>query len=1017
MGRLHLLVFGPDGQPLPQVTVTAGESSAQTSDDGTAALALPAELLTIRLSVPKALLPAVPTEDPEWRVELADIPIIDGETTELIVTLSESGAIAGLDLQAAEGAAHSLQKEFEKAQQEKPQGQVTGVVTAAEGGGAIEGARIYVRGAPVEASSKADGSFKLELPEGTYQLSVIHPRFSTQSVPDVAVRGGETTKADVALSPASVELEELVVTAPHIEGGIATLVAERRETTAVADVIGAEQIARSGDSNAAAALSRVTGLTLVDGKFIIVRGMGERYSSLLLNRLQIPSPDPTRRVVPLDLFPTGVIDSVVVQKTYSPDMPGEFGGGVVQLRSRSYPEEFLLGVTVSGGGNSQSTFRDRLTYEGGKYDWLGVDDGTRALPDPFDDPRGKLPYPANKYSAYSADEVEALGESLPNIYTRKSEWTPPDASVVASVGNTFDLRIAKLGFVAAGGYKNDYSTVEGAFNRTWSGSQGGSILDDYRTDTYRRQVSLSGFLDWGVEFSKNQTLKATTMLLRQTDDGTLHLNGFDDNLGVDIDQTTLSWVEREVLLQQATGHHQFSQLHDFGVDWRYAWARATRDEPDRREYTYGDLGADGGYTLDLDDGNSRVFSQLDDSTHEVSFDLTQPFPVWSELSSKLKAGGLFYYRDRTAETRRFTYALTTGLDASRPLEELLTPEHIGEEATFREITQPTDAYDAKMTIQAAYGMLELPLAKSLDLMAGARIEHAVIEVTTVDPFDRTVGAVKAELDNVDVLPAGTLTFRFLEDFQLRGGYSRTLNRPDFRELSESRYYDLETNTLFKGNAEVQRAVIDNYDVRLEWYYTSDETLSLAGFYKSFDQPIEIEAAAATEDLYTTINSPSARSAGIEFEARKRFDFVGEALDSLYLATNFTWIDSEVEVEVQDGSTYHRPLQSQSPWVVNAQLGWDDAADDGSGTAASLLYNIAGRRIRGVGDPDKDIPDTYEEPFSRLDFAFSQRLPHGFTLGAKARNLLNPVQRWYKGDVLVRRFRRGIDASINLAWKY
>lgn len=1023
--NVRLTLVGPNEVVLAQVAVEV-EGQRTLSDAQGVALVQAAEgARTIRLRVPLALLPGAPTDQTEWVVDLPDIPFVPKQQTEVKVTLGESGAVLGLDIKAPESAGgdRSLEAEYETALAQKPLGIVRGQVVSAEISEPLAGARVYIRGAPVETLTDGEGRFSLSLPEGNYRISVIQATYATQNVSDVSVRANHPNELRVELSPSS-GLDELLVTAPHIQGGVASLVAERRETSAVADVIGSEQMSRAGDSSAASALSRVTGLTVIDGKYVIVRGMGERYSNMTLNRLQVPSPEPSRRVVPLDLFPTGVLESVVVQKTYSPDMPGEFGGGVVQLRSRTYPDELLVSVTAQAGYNTQTHLRKNLGYEGGSLDWLGFDDGTRALPSEIANTDGKIiergrfdPEGVN----YTAEEIEVFGESLPNNYDTQRKLTPPDFGFVATLGNKFHLRIADLGVVASLGFKNEFSAVEDAVVRTIAIANEESVIaDDFELDAFQQLVSLSGFLDWGVEFSKNQQLRFTSMVLRQSENSTTFRTGHVDDLGADAQQTRLNWTERQLLLQQATGLHRFEALHDFEIDWRYAFGRANRDQPDLRDYLYEYEEAADAYLISTTaGGNQRFFSDLEDDTHEAALDFVQPFGLWRDLEGKLKLGGLFYKRTRDAEVRRFEFDVA-GLSSDQRKqgpEQIFTPELIGDGVKFEETTLANDTYDANMQIEAGYGMVELPLLESFSVMGGARVEHAQINVTTYDLFSPDLPPAIAKLDNTDLLPAATVTWRFHEDFQLRGGYSKTLNRPDLRELSPSRFKDVETNTTFVGNENLKRASIDNYDGRLEWYYTADELFSIGGFFKTFDDPIEATIAPAAGTVLSLANADEAVVMGLEIEGRKRFDFISEKLETVYVAGNVSLIDSEVKIPLSDGEETSRPLQSQSPWVVNAQLGWDDTLEGGTGTAITLLYNVSGRRIRAVGDPSIDYPDQYEEPVHRLDLVLSQELPHGFRLGLRARNLLNPVQEWTQGGINVRRFRRGTDVMLNAAWSY
>jgi outer membrane receptor protein involved in Fe transport len=1023
MGKLELELLGPMDAPVPGTRAEVDGQSAELNAEGRAVLDVPAGTHTVLFRVPRAGLPAAPTTEPEWRVSVPDVPVEANVPTTVRVGLSESGGFIRMDVSSPEPVTppQHMQEAHAKAAEENGVGRVRGSVLAAADDSAVEEARVYVRGAPVETVTNARGEFTLSLPAGTYQLWVIHPDFATQAITKVEVKAGSSVDAQAKLNPRAPG-DEYLITAPHIEGGIASMIAARRETTAVADVIGSEQMSRAGASSAAAALLRVTGLTIVDGKFVIVRGMGERYSSLLVNRLQVPSPDPARRVVPLDLFPAGILESVTVQKSYSPDMPGEFGGGVVQVTTKSYPEKFTLNTSLATGGNFKSVFLNRRTSEGGSWDWAGVDDGTRALPDAFDDERGKIRLAGARGGGYSRDEIENFGRLLPNNYATSKQRTPPDIVASLSVGNKYRLRHADIGYVAAVGYKNEYLTIRDMVQRrlrtVTAGSGDSPIQDDARLDRYNRQVSLNGFLDWGVEFSKAHKLKFTSMLLRQTDDDTFYRTAVNDEQ-VRSRTTRLNWVERQVVSQQLGGSHSFSKLGDFRVDWRYAYAKARRDEPDRRDYQYLSGGLDQPFELGQN-GNERLFAKGNDESHEAQIDLTQPIKLWSALTGKIRAGGLVYDRARDSRVRRFSYntsAAAFTLPLALPIEQLLSPTGPAP-SVFAETTFVNDSYDATMRIYAGYAMVEAPVHKKVDLMAGARLEQALLKVSTFDLFANGEPRT-ARLPNLDVLPAATLTYRFIKDFQARAGYSRTLNRPDFRELSDSVYYDIEANAEIQGYPDLKRAQIDNVDARLEWYYTTDEVFSIGGFAKFFNDPIEsVQVNGSSGALFSFRNADTAASYGLEVEGRKRFDFVSKKLDALFLASNLTLITSTVEVPRTGGEgTRSRPMASQSPYVLNIQLGWDDSAEGGTGTAASFLYNVYGKRLRTVAADNLGLPDIYEQPFHSLDFVASQTLKRGFKLGMRVRNILNSRSRWTQGDVNVRDFRRGADGQINVSWSY
>jgi len=549
------------------------------------------------------------------------------------------------------------------------------------------------------------------------------------------------------------------------------------------------------------------------------------------------------------------------------------------------------------------------------------------------------------------------------------------------------------------------------------------IDNDLRVNNNERQISTSGFLDWGVEFSERNKLKFTSMLLRQTDDTTTQLSGkFGTGGGTttpDSVQTRLGWIERQLFDQQVSGKHILPKLNDLQLDWRYSFAQATRKEPDRRDYLYSDSGQ-GDYELSQSAGDfERQWGELTDTSNQVALDLTQPFDIWSNLKAKAKIGGLMFFRNRDSKVRRFEYQ--GSLDPATltlPIDQIYSPQRISSGAVnLTETTFAADAYSANMRLNAAYAMLEIPLLPSLDIMGGARMEQAEITVTSFDQFNPLAGAEKAKLNNTDVLPAVTVTWRFAEDFQLRAGYGKTVNRPDLRELSRSAYYDIETASTFAGVPTLKRALIDNVDGRIEYYFSSDEVFSVGAFYKRFKDPIETVFRNSADVLYTLQNSDKATLYGIEFEGRKRLGFIADALDAVFFAGNFSWIESEVDYTPDGLKKTSRPLQSQSPWVVNAQLGYDDDVEGGTGTAISLLYNISGPRLRAIGNLQAGIPDQYEQPFHQLDLVASQRLPHKLQLGLRAQNILNATQRWTQGDIKTREFRRGVYIVANLGWSY
>jgi TonB-dependent receptor len=349
------------------------------------------------------------------------------------------------------------------------------------------------------------------------------------------------------------------------------------------------------------------------------------------------------------------------------------------------------------------------------------------------------------------------------------------------------------------------------------------------------------------------------------------------------------------------------------------------------------------------------------------------------------------------------------------METILDPDNIRADGIlFAETTGEDEPYQAEQNLLAGYGMVETPLGtKALNLMAGVRYEQSSQTVESTNEA--------ADLETGDWLPAGTLTWAFWDEMQLRAGFSKTVSRPDFRELALARFFDVESSTEIVGNPELKRATILNYDLRYEWYFSGDESLSLAGFYKSFDEPIETVVLSGTSRRRSWQNADSATNIGLEIEGRKRLGFLTNALDSFFLAGNLSLIQSKVQLKAGgDGAEFvntstERPLEGQSPYVVNVQLGYDDAVGTDGNLSAVVLLNVSGRRISGVGA--NGAPDTYEEPAPQLDFVTRHQVTEHWAWGFKAQNLLNPERLTRQGDIEVRSFRSGTAFSLGGSYTY
>lgn len=946
-------------------------------------------------------------------VILSTLPITAsaGEIAELIVRFEADGRAAATLESSAQGA-RALEEKLEIAEP----GVLFGQVVSAENGQAVAGARVFIAGTPLAVTTDADGRFSVELPGGRYGVSIIAPGFAAQTLDAVEVPPKGRSERRFELTPSGLELPEFVVLEPYVEGSLAAFVEERRSSSAVTDILGAEQISRAGDSDAAAALKRVTGLTLVDGRFVYVRGLGERYSSTLFNGAQVPSPDPTRRVVPLDLFPTEVLQGIVVQKTYSADMPGEFGGGTIQLRTRGVPESFLLRTTATIGYADGTTGEQGLRYDGGRRDWLGRDDGSRYVGSVF----GTARLPTDPLALQQAGrDLAARG------YAVREDTLSPNGGFGFGVGDDLAFRDGdiRLGYIATLRYAHAWDE-RSEQRKNYSIFQGRLLPgEDFVRRSTTRSIDSSVFFALGLRVGEHHSVNLTATRLRQTEDDTQIDEGLTNSGNIDR-ITQLEWVENALDTIQLAGEHSFPEWNDLYVKWQATDAAAGRYSPNTREYkfTFDDLIGD----FIFESFNQQRFADLKDDATDYSIDLRMPLQFHESLDLTVQAGASRFDRDRVSRIRRFRFS---GRRPPGPIfnyEDLLQPGNIGPNGLrLEEVTLATDNYTASQQLDAYYLMLDVGW-RDWRANLGLRQEDMLQTVTTVRPFDPNATPEVGVLDSRDRLPAASLTWAYSKRAQLRLAYSTTLSRPDIREQTRANFVDPLLDVRVEGNPNLKQAEIENLDLRWEYYFNSLESFSVALFSKRFRNPIELVSVPASGNLLQIRNADRASNVGIEFDVYVSMaklgasDWLPDFLRQLpwqdvYFGANYARIESEIDLGDNQGiqTNARRPLQGQSKYVGNASLSYQHPEGR---TEATLLYNLFGERISRVGV--SGLPDVYEQPFGQLDFTLSQELPWaGWKSKLRLRNLLDSEVEFTQGGKPTRTFRKGREAALSIEWSF
>lgn len=817
---------------------------------------------------------------------------------------------------------------------------------------------------------------------------------------------------------------------------------EKRATSEIANVLDSEAFSRAGDSDIAVALQRLPGLSVVGGKYVFVRGLGDRYSSTLLNGSDIPSPEPLRRVVPLDIFPTAMIKSVLVQKTYSPEYPASFGGGVIDIRTKTVPDEFVLEIGVKTKYDTESTGKNGLSYDGTSSEIFGFGGSERNIP--------KEILADVTLQSLTPAQLEAAGEALPNIWSIDNQKNLPAGGFKFLLGDRYEVGSeSAVGFFAALTYdvgQTNKTGIRRGFNTSNAGlverfSFSPKVCDDFNNggdDCGFREttmdVNLNGILSLGVEFNANHSLNFTSTVLRQSRKRALIEKGFfateKDELRT---SSSIDWIESQVWANQLTGDHIIplgSDLFtDLEVKWRLNYSRADRDAPLRRNTVYALDDNDGVFrTLARQDGNSTSYSALDDQSYEAGIDIVLPANI-GNYSVDFKGGFTYVDKDRSYGLVRYFFDFPAGaqFDLRERVPEIIFGSFNIDPAgiTLQEKFDASDFFTAKFENIQGYLAADVELSDKLRVAFGWRYEDSTQLVSTVDRS--TDLPVLVTQKGEYWLPSATLTYEFVDNMQIRLAYSQTIARPDQRELSTAPFINDERNRTVRGNLNLRITEVSNYDARFEWYFGAGDVVTLGVFYKDFTNPIESTFAILGEGpIEGYINGDKAKLKGIELELEKilplqdwfGWDWLGTR--EFYVRTNGSYIDSETTISADSNfastaTNLVRQSQGQSDWLGNFQLGWEDYDN---GESFAVVLNYTGERLSGVGI--NQVQDEFERPPLMLNLVYKHDFDvsgHIVEMSLEAANLLGDDIQFLQEGQVIEQYDIGRSFSLGITYKF
>ena len=806
--------------------------------------------------------------------------------------------------------------------------------------------------------------------------------------------------------------EELVVSGSFIPDA-------KRNTSEISAVLDSSSIERAGDDNIAIALTRLAGLSLVRGKYVYVRGLGDRYSSASLNGLNLPSPEPLKRVVPLDLFPTSIIESSVVQKTYSADMPGEFGGGMVEIKTKAVPLDRIFEFSASTSFNTATSLNnDGLLYDGGE-DSLGYDNGIRSIPSGVQNAINnnlKL-----DRSNFNSTQLANFGRDFENskLWVLQSGEVPLDQSYSLTYGDSLDglgidqiinIPSATMGFMVTGGYKNSWDTQEGIRQTGDLQNVGGTVNVIVQNDkTFRsttNDITAYAMAVLGVETDLSE-LKYTGLYIHKGSKEARILQGYDSSDSANVREDFTEFYERELTNHQLNFNKTFENGWNLNVG--LSDGEAERDSPYERVAFYEDGDNDGVYLYDVNTGrNQTQFSMVEDESTNVVIDLEIPFGS----STFLRAGVESLENDRSAEVRSYRFLAAGGPIPQDGLDNRI--DYIFADQNFdpnrllvieNTASSSPAGYLGLLEVDSAYISVESEIGDNFEITAGIRQEDGLQQVNTFDLFTGIDSTIDKSIEEDYTLPSMTLTYlpEFDENLQIRLGLSQTIARPSFRELSPTLFIDVDTDRVIAGSLYLQNSEIDNIDLRAEYYFGLNQFLTAGIFYKEILNPIE-ETVNESGDLIITSyqNVPSAEITGFEIEYEQIFEAIRNSNNDLIIKFNYT--DTDSEVIVNPGDTYinnlgrsvsaqnllangrDSRLQGQSDSIANFQIGLDNLQDQ---SEATLIFNYVSDRVRARGVDV--LPDIIEEPPLLVDFTYSRVLAYpnyDLKLSLELRNLLD-----------------------------
>jgi outer membrane receptor protein involved in Fe transport len=928
------------------------------------------------------------------------------------------------------------------------QGTISGTVLDKGSAETLISATVLVEGTDIGEVTDFDGNYQLELDAGTYNLIFSYVGYPSLKIEGVEVTDKKITYLDAALiiDEGGVQIEEIVVQATAIKTTENALLITMLNADRFTDGISQGEMAKQNISSADQAVAKVVGVSIADGS-VIVRGLGDRYSTAQLNGASIPSANPYKNSVNLDLIPTSLLSNIITSKTFTPDQPGTFTGGNVNIETKNFPETKSFKISLSTGYNTQSSFQNNfLTHDGGKLDWLGYDDGYRSRSSLYDDENYSAALlrsagtKARNDDAMAA-QVERLSDATLTNMVPTTTSTPMNHGLGFSFGNQYTVGGRDLGVIVSANYSRTFQHYDsGLRNYALESKTSQNLNQNFNLGgtTSVESPTVGGMVGLSYKINPSNRISFNTLYNHSADKSTKSFSGEHNTYQVTLPEVfefrELYWLERSLINNMLIGKHSFG-ANGAKLEWVASASVATQSEPELRyfgnEFDPRDENdpTDDRYAIRAPseyDYPNHFFRELRDEQYEFKVDYTLPILQNLSKGNKVKVGALYSKKDRTFDEKRYSVQEKSAENYEGDASAFFGDENSGiieKDANDRNVvgnyivddTRASNSYTGSEEVTAFYAMGTIKPYENFDIVFGARLENASLPVESADSL---YGAEK-----LSILPSVNLRYALREKMNFRAAFTKTVARPNLRELAPFSNFDFRTGAFIVGNPQLEITSITNADLRWEWLPKPGEIVAVSAYYKSFINPIVLVNLGKSNPEFQYQNVDEATVYGVEFEYRKNLGFISPVLSNFKWGANLSYIYSEVDIDAEEladirstnpEASDKRTFFNQSPYIINTNLAYSNAEQN---IDATLSFNVFGERLVIVGQ--EGTPDIFEQARPQLDFTVSKKFAENLSVRLSAQNLLDPeykLQSSFKGnDYIYSDYRIGRTISMSISY--